>query len=61
MSQSNSEIIIFKASDNEAGYELLLGADNETIWASEQEISYLFGRDRTVVSRHIKKTFKEEN
>ncbi|MEI6221519.1 MAG: virulence protein RhuM/Fic/DOC family protein [bacterium] len=32
----------------------------ETLWASLQQIADLFGRDKSVVSRHIKNIFKEE-
>ena len=35
-------------------------ADVETIWASLDQIATLFGRDKSVISRHIKNIFKEE-
>ena len=54
-----NEIIIFKPSKNEVEFQVILDAGNETIWASEQEISDLFDRDRTVIGRHIKNSFKE--
>lgn len=40
--------------------ELRTDAANETIWASLNEIATLFGRDKSVISRHIKNIFKEE-
>jgi len=30
------------------------------IWANLEQISALFGRDKSVISRHIKNIFKEE-
>ncbi len=33
--------------------------DNETIWLSEQQMATLFGVDRSVISRHISKIYKE--
>lgn len=33
---------------------------NETIWANLDQISYIFGRDKSVVSRHIKNIFTEK-
>lgn len=54
-----NEIIIFKPSKNEVEFQVILDTGNETIWASEQEISDLFDRDRTVIGRHIKNSFKE--
>jgi death-on-curing family protein len=34
--------------------------ENETIWASLDQISFLFGRDKSVISRHLKNIFNEE-
>ena len=31
----------------------------ETVWLSLNEICLLFGRDKSVISRHIKNIFKE--
>jgi len=33
--------------------------DNETVWLNKEQIGLLFGRDRTVISRHINNIFKE--
>ena len=33
---------------------------NDTIWANLDQISNLFGRDKSVISRHIKNLFKEK-
>ena len=32
--------------------------DNETIWASLEQIAKLFNRDKSGISRHIKNIFK---
>ncbi|WFF38853.1 virulence RhuM family protein [Moraxella nasibovis] len=34
--------------------------DNETVWLSLQQMADIFGRDKSVISRHIKKVFDEE-
>ena len=31
----------------------------DTVWLSKEQISQLFGRDRSVVSRHINEIYKE--
>lgn len=31
--------------------------DNETVWLSLQQMADIFGRDKSVISRHIKKAF----
>jgi hypothetical protein len=51
------EIIIYQA--NEVSTKLEVRIYNETVWLSIEEISFLFGRDRTVVNRHINNIFKE--
>jgi hypothetical protein len=53
-----TEPIIFQTSNG----ALELRTDNqiETIWANLDQISQLFNRDKSVVSRHIKNIFTEE-
>ncbi len=50
--------IIFQTNN---GYlELKTDSNIETIWANLDQISQLFNRDKSVISRHIKNIFKEE-
>lgn len=58
MAKTN-EIVLFKSSKSENEFEILLDKKNDTIWATEQQISDIFDRDRTVIGRHIKNIFKE--
>lgn len=39
--------------------ELRLDSSQDTIWASLDEIAHIFGRDKSVISRHIKNIFQE--
>ena len=34
--------------------------DEDTVWLSKEDMSILFNRDRSVISRHIKKVFEEK-
>lgn len=52
-----SEIIIYKK-DNQVEVEITY--DNESLWLSLNQIAELFDRDKSVISRHIKNIFKEE-
>ncbi|MGI6757539.1 MAG: RhuM family protein [Bacteroidaceae bacterium] len=52
-----NKIEIFRSSDNQI--ELKVQIDSDTVWLSRSQMSELFGRDRTVVSRHISNIFKE--
>jgi len=51
------EIIIYQADQISKRIEVRI--NNETVWLSIDQIGTLFGRDRTVVNRHINNIFKE--
>jgi len=60
MSKDNfqrGEIIIYKTSKNEV--ELKVKLNQETVWLSLDQMVVLFGRDKSVISRHIKNIFHE--
>lgn len=52
-----SEIVIYSSPDNLSQIEVSF--DNETVWLSQNQISDLFQRDRSVISKHINNVFKE--
>lgn len=54
---NNSSIIIYQSEDGETQLEVKLQED--TVWLTTNQMAELFGRDRTVVGRHIKNCFKE--
>jgi len=52
-----NEIILYQ---NEALAERVeVKIENETVWLNREQMSVLFGRDRTVIGRHINNIFKE--
>lgn len=53
----NNEIIIYQP---DASVKLEVRLENETVWLTQQQMSELFQRDRTVISRHINNIFKEQ-
>ena len=53
-----SEIVIYNSPDNLSQIEVTF--ENETVWLSQNQISELFKRDRSVISKHINNIFKEE-
>jgi len=52
-----SDIIIYK---NKNQVEVEITYDNDSLWLSLNQIAELFDRDKSVISRHIKNIFKEE-
>lgn len=55
----NKTLIAFKPAQGTSEYQVILDPGADTIWATEQQISDIFDRDRTVIGRHIKNIFKE--
>ncbi|WP_339608655.1 virulence protein RhuM/Fic/DOC family protein [uncultured Roseivirga sp.] len=55
----NNALVVFKPSQGETEYQVVLDKNAETLWATELQIAEIFGRDRTVINRHIKNSFKE--
>lgn len=53
----NNEIILFESADKTV--ELNVGFDGDTVWLTKDQMSALFQRDRTVISRHITNIYKE--
>ena len=51
-----NEIIIF---DNQE-IKLEVNMKDETVWLSLEQMVKLFGRDRTVITRHINNIFKSD-
>lgn len=54
----NNEVIIYK--DGELELPVEVTPDKETVWLRVEEMAELFDRDRSVIQRHIKNIFKED-
>ena len=52
----DQQIIAYKSPD---GSELPVKTDGETVWLTQRQMCQLFGRDRTVITKHINNIFKE--
>ena len=52
-----NEIILYRP--NEAAEHIEVRIDNETVWLSLNQISSLFDRDKSVISRHLRNIYKE--
>jgi hypothetical protein len=53
-----NEIIIYQADSHSERIEVTL--ENETVWLSLNQIATLFDRDKSVISKHLKNIFNEE-
>ncbi len=54
---AEQQVRIFTSSDGQAQLEVAL--DQETVWLSLDQMTRLFNRDKSVISRHISNVFKE--
>ncbi len=52
------DLILYQGKDG--AIELRGDIRAETMWASLDQIAILFGRDKSVISRHLSKIFSEE-
>jgi prophage maintenance system killer protein len=52
------EIVIYKTTGKEV--DLKVHLEKETIWLSLDQVSMLFGRNKSVISRHIKNIFEKD-
>ena len=57
MKENNDDIIIYQTEDGVTRIEVRL--ENETVWLTQQQISELFQRERSVITKHINNVFEE--
>lgn len=56
MAKKKNEIILFE----DGNVKLEVNMYDETVWLTQEQMIHLFGRDQSVISRHIKKVFEEK-
>ena len=54
---NDKQVQIFESQDGQAQLEVAL--DKETVWLSQEQMCELFGRERSVVTKHIRNIFKD--
>ena len=52
-----SEIVLYQTTDNKTQIEVKF--DSETVWLTQAQITELFQRERTVITKHIRNVFRE--
>jgi hypothetical protein len=57
MTDQTSNILIYQAADGKAMLKVKL--DQETVWLTQEQMSLLFGRERSVITKHIGSIFRE--
>lgn len=57
METNNSQLVIYKSTDGTMSIDVTV--QNETVWLSQGQMAELFGKDQSVIARHISNVFKE--
>ena len=52
-----SEIIIYEPED---GGQVTVRLDGDSLWLTQEQMSELFGRERSVITKHLRNVFREE-
>jgi death-on-curing family protein len=55
----NSEIVVFKPSQGNNEFEIILDGEHDTVWVTEQQLVELFGKARRTIGEHIRNIYKE--
>ncbi len=53
----DDKVVVYETPDGEMRVDVRL--DRETVWLTQRQMAELFGRDRSVVTKHIRNIFKE--
>lgn len=55
---NTNRIVLFESEDQEVALNVAI--EEDTVWLSQAQMTALFERDQSVISRHINRAFKEE-
>jgi len=56
---SDNKLVVFKPVDGTSEYEVAVDSAGETMWATDSQIAAIFGRDRSVVNKHIRSIYAD--
>ena len=53
----NGEVVVHEVPDGSVRVDVRFESD--TVWLTQQQMAELFGRDRSVVTRHVRNAFRQ--
>ena len=53
---AENQIVVYQPNET---VRLDVRLENETVWLTQEQMSLLFGRDQSVIARHVGNIFKE--
>jgi len=57
MTTTDNAIILYQSPDGSASLEVRL--DHDTVWLTQDQMAELFGRERSVITKHLRNVFKD--
>jgi len=57
MAFNQGKLVVYQADDGRMAVDVRL--EDETVWLTQAQMQELFGRERSVVTKHINNIFKE--
>lgn len=58
--KENSEVVVFKPKDGIQEFQVVLDGENDTVWATQNQLVELFGKAKGTISEHLKNIFESE-
>jgi hypothetical protein len=58
--EKSSNFLFYTTQDGKQNIQVLLDGKGETVWMTQKEMAAVFGVDRSVVTKHLKNIFTEE-
>ena len=56
-SSPSGQVLVYEAPDGTARVDVRL--DHETVWLTQEQMGRLFGRERSVITKHVRNVFRE--
>lgn len=56
---NNSQLVTFTPSNGQVVFQVVLDSEHDTVWATEQQITALFGKARRTIGEHINTIYSE--
>ncbi len=54
---AGGEVLLYEAPDGQVRVDVRL--EKETVWLTQEQLSQLFGRERSVITKHVRNVFRE--
>ena len=51
------EVILYEAPDGQVRVDVRL--DHDTVWLTQEQMGQLFGRERSVITKHVRNVFRD--